>query len=172
MAKYKQPFYHAFRIEYSGVARDLRSQAGILLPSATHPDFSKKAKIDFIGLWDTGATGTVISKSVVNKVGLTATGQKEVRGVTGAATRDVYMVDIVLPNNLLLANVEVVDGDIPCDVLIGMNIISLGDFLITNFSQKTTFSFCMPPHNNRLDLLDKSDAVNKISKSKPANKIK
>ena len=71
------------------------------------------------------------------------------------------MIDILLPNNVLGSNVVVVEG-LPagCDILIGMNIIQAGDFHISNHDGKTEFSFCMPPHENRIDLVEKSDRVN------------
>jgi hypothetical protein len=35
-------------------------------------------------------------------------------------------------------------GNIPFDILIGMDIITMGDFLIQNYDRKTTFLFRFP----------------------------
>lgn len=37
------------------------------------------------------------------------------------------------------------------DIIIGMDIIQTGDFLISNTNGRTTFSFCMPPLEKQLD---------------------
>lgn len=51
----------------------------------------------------------------------------------------------MLPNNVGIAYVEVTEGDLMGeDVLIGMDIITRGDFAITNVGGKTTFSFRIP----------------------------
>lgn len=56
-----------------------------------------------------------------------------------------YLVDIVLPNNLLKKNVQVTEGKLNgFDVLIGMDIISLGDFVLTHRDNNTVFSFQIP----------------------------
>ena len=69
-----QTLHHAFRTVYSGVVRELITDVTIALPSSTHPGPSKEFK-NFLALWDTGASNSVIAKNVVNAVGLTPTGK-------------------------------------------------------------------------------------------------
>ena len=100
---------------------------------------------DFLAIWDTGATSSVITKKVVDNLGLAPTGIVEVHGVHGKNYRNKYIVCIQLPNNIQVKNVEVTDGDLgDADVLIGMDIISLGDFSVSNYKEKTTFTFRIP----------------------------
>jgi hypothetical protein len=47
------------------------------------------------------------------------------------------------------------------DMLVGMDIIRLGDFSISNGAGKTLFTFAMPPFENKTDLYEKALAVNK-----------
>jgi hypothetical protein len=47
------------------------------------------------------------------------------------------------------------------DMLIGMDIIRLGDFSISNGAGKTTFTFAMPPFDDKIDLYEKAIAVNR-----------
>ena len=68
-----QIFHHAFRTIYSGVVRELITDATIALPSSTHPGPSKEFK-NFLALLDTGATN-----SVINAVGLISTGKATVK---------------------------------------------------------------------------------------------
>jgi hypothetical protein len=53
-----------------------------------------------------------------------------------------------LPNQLLSDRVTVseIQG---VDMLIGMDIIQLGDFSISNFEKKTVFTFAIPPYQKQ-----------------------
>ena len=76
---------------------------------------------------------------------------------------DTYSVNIFLPNFVAIPAVRVSLGTIggsDIDVLLGMDIITIGDFAITNQEKKTTFSFRFPS-------LEKIDFVAKINASKP-----
>lgn len=64
----------------------------------------------------------------------------------------VYRIDVKLPNGVTVTNVVVMESEIDnqgIDLLIGMDIISLGDFSVTSEiaggSRRTCFSFRIPP---------------------------
>jgi hypothetical protein len=103
----------------------------------------------FQAIWDTGATGSVITQAVVDACGLKPIGMTVMRGVHGAATTEKYLVNFGLPNGVGIPNVTVVRGDLGTDVqiLIGMDIITRGDFAITNVGGVTRFSFRFPSRN-------------------------
>lgn len=97
--------------------------------------------------WDTGATGTCISKKLVTELGLTPTGMINVHTPSGIGTMNKYMVNLILNNEVKIMNVVVMDSEIGnqgIDVLIGMDIISNGDFAVSNFEGRTQFSFRLP----------------------------
>ena len=98
--------------------------------------------------WDTGATHTCISKNIVSQLGLIPIGQRPIQTPSGKKNVNEYRIDIKLQNeNVLLKNIFVIDseiGDQGIDVLVGMNIINLGDFSVSNYNGKTTFSFRIP----------------------------
>jgi hypothetical protein len=105
------------------------------------------------GLWDTGATGSVITKSTASALGLVPIGIRKVRGVHGIREVNEYFVNITLNNKNITVNVSVTECDeLTTDnstgLLIGMNIITLGDFAITNFKGNTTMSFRVPSMQN------------------------
>ena len=154
-------FHHAFRIEYNGVARALLTECAIAPPAAIDPSQSKKF-FKFQCIWDTGATNSVITENIVKAAGLVATGMVQTRGVHGARPANTYIVDIGLPNGVCITNVTVSEGKLMdnVDALIGMDIIQLGDFNISNPNGKTVFSFCIPAHKNPVCLLEKSIRVN------------
>lgn len=99
----------------------------------------------FKALWDTGASGSVISQEVINKLGIKPVGKKRVFHVDGESVVDQYIVNIFLPNGVAFAFVNVTHAKLSgFDLLIGMDIIATGDFAVTNFGGKTCFSFRHP----------------------------
>ncbi|MDR0320810.1 MAG: retroviral-like aspartic protease family protein [Treponema sp.] len=106
-------------------------------------------------LWDTGATGSSISRGLARHLGLEIIDMCQVRGVSGVQPSPVYLVDILLPSNVEISNVRVTEfldnGNF--DILIGMEIITLGDFAISNKDKKTIVSFRTPPSDNPIDFL-------------------
>lgn len=98
------------------------------------------------GVWDTGATGSCITQRVVDDLKLIPIGKTQISTANGLKMVNTYLVDIGLPNNVIIPNIVVSCADLgnDLDLLIGMDIISLGDFAITNVNGRTTFSFRLP----------------------------
>ena len=116
---------------------------------------------DFIAIWDTGATNTAISHKVVKECGLIPIGRAKINTANGENIVNTYLIDIILPNNLRVNKVTVneftsVEGS---DLLIGMDIMGLGDMAISNFEGKTVFTFRVPS-------LKATDYVKEAEKSK------
>ena len=70
----------------------------------------------------------------------------QVHGVNSTGVSEVYLINIRLPNGVAFMHVQVTKGQLvgPVDVLIGMDIITQGDFSVTNKDGKTVFSFRVP----------------------------
>jgi hypothetical protein len=87
---------------------------------------------------------------------------KVVHGINSKQTVDVVAISIKLPNGLLIPDIRVFVCDIPSpiDMLIGMDIIQLGDFHISNTRSRTLFSFVIPSLPEPFDLAQKADALN------------
>lgn len=101
--------------------------------------------VEFKALWDTGATASVISTEVVRELNLSPISQCKTYHAQGESIANVYLVDIVLPNKLVISGVRVTEGRLNgFGVLIGMDIINLGDFVLTHRDGKTVFSFQVP----------------------------
>lgn len=124
----------------SGILNQLISLADIVVPN-TKTAFQVKA------IWDTGATATVITDNVVKALGLVPTGMSHVNTANGLAIQNTYIVDVVLPNGLKVTDVTVTGASAlsgGCEVLIGMDIITLGDLSITHYKGVTCMSFRIP----------------------------
>jgi hypothetical protein len=140
--------HQVFSVEYDTIANVIVSQCHIAPPfdpSKINPGNVKH--YPFTAIWDTGATNTVITKKVADTVQLAPTGVTTARGVGGERIANSYLINIALPNEVGLTAIPVTEGILgeTGDVLIGMDIISHGDFVITN-NQKTVMSFRMPSH--------------------------
>jgi hypothetical protein len=137
----------AFTIEYKGIVTALETQCGIC--EAYNPIFQKGVKhppvSNYHAIWDTGAMGSVISTNVVKALNLKSTGKARVFHADGQSIVDTYLVNILLPNNVGFSSLRVTEGQLnDTDVLIGMDIISQGDFSVTASQGKTKFSFQLP----------------------------
>lgn len=127
-----------------GIANVLVNQVYISQASILNNNENNE-KHQYIAIWDTGATKTAISKKVVEECKLEPTGMTRVSTAGGIVSVETYIVDILLPNNVVFPNLEVTSADLNAtDVLIGMDIMNKGDFSVSNFEGKTKFTFRMP----------------------------
>lgn len=104
-------------------------------------------------IWDTGAMNSVITESAAQALNLIPIGKADVHGVHGWKTVNVYNVNITLNNESISIDTRVTECDeLSVDkgtgMLIGMNIITLGDLTITNFDGKTGLTFRVPSLQN------------------------
>ena len=108
-------------------------------------DDSQKLKL-FQAVWDTGATATVITEKVVSECVLKESGETELHGVLGSETTPTYLVDVFLPNKVRVVEVTVAKAPLTGDseILVGMDIIGTGDFAVSSYKGKTSFSFRIP----------------------------
>jgi hypothetical protein len=106
--------------------------------------YSLKPPVEVRALWDTGAEGTCISAKLAQALGLKPMRDRiTVFGVYGSASAHVYMLDVVLPEKIIVPNIVVPEITInkDFDIIIGMNIINLGTFTIDNENGNTTLYF-------------------------------
>lgn len=135
----------AFTIKDDKILNCLITACGVckaFIPQATmEPPILKS----YSALWDTGATNSVIDKQVAEDLGLIPSGISRVYNANGSAIVNRYLVNLILPNNFMIHMVPVTEGILNgTDMLIGMDIIGLGDFVITHKNKGTVFSFQMP----------------------------
>lgn len=142
------PPQRAFTTRYSGRVRVLKTEVGIFLPLSQDELRQKQPNVrPCIAVWDTGATGTVITKPIADALGLKPIGVTEVFHAQGSSLTNEYLVNVALPNGVVIGGVRVTEGVLAgCEVLIGMDIIAMGDFAVTNANAHggTTLSFCIP----------------------------
>lgn len=153
----------SFTVDYDGRVNVLTSPCKV--SKATKPD-STLVLTDYTALWDTGATGSVITSKIVKELDLKPISLTEMAHAGGTSTCNVYLINLALPNNLLLPGIEVLEANFTgADILIGMDVISQGDFTVTNVG-KTCFTFRMPSHK-RVDYVTEKTNPPIVNPNKP-----
>jgi hypothetical protein len=119
---------------------DVELFAAFLPPAVPSKHFTYKA------LYDTGATHSAISPKVVADLALASVGDTIVGVGGGDLPTTSHLVNIGLPNHVMFPMVRVAKVTLHrgVDAVIGMDILAQGDFSVTNYQGKTTFSFCFP----------------------------
>lgn len=133
----------AFTYKANGKANVLLSDVKVSAHKELIPDAILN---DFKAIWDTGATNTAISERVVKQCNLIPISKATSNTANGQRIVNVYLIDLYLPNNVSISGVRAteftaVEGS---DLLIGMDVIGMGDLAISNYMGKTTFSFRVP----------------------------
>jgi len=151
--------YSAFTLKANGIANVIISNVDVHQPIP-----GQDSKVErFVAIWDTGATSTVITPKVVQSLGLIPSGKANLRGVAGGKDNaDTYFIVIELPNSVKVNVPKAVEaphiaGD--ADILIGMDIITLGDFSLTVVGGKSVFSFRVPS----IQTIDYVEEINMIN---------
>jgi hypothetical protein len=82
---------------------------------------------------------------VVGDLSLKPIGIVEVHTANGQTHQKQYIVNFYLPNKVMFGMLRVTEAPLhEADILIGMDIISKGDFCVTNFQGKTVLTFRLP----------------------------
>ena len=95
------------------------------------------------------------------------------RGVHGEAETETYLVNAYLPPNVMFPGLKVTKGILgDFDVLIGMDIIAMGDFAITHADGKTVLTFRCPS-SKEIDFVKdvQADRNKALIKHRPASQV-
>lgn len=162
----------AFTTKVRGIVPVLQNQihvSEVYDPKSGGPEPTRRP---YIAIWDTGATGTVISRNIAQELNIQPTGRVRVRAV-GAGDQvneyetNTYLVNVYLPNNVAIVGVRASEGTVgDADVLLGMDIITGGDFAITNHDGETHWTFRFPS-NESIDFVEEINEYNKKHPQRP-----
>ena len=91
---------------------------------------------------------TVVTPEIVSALGLKPSDKHAVSTLNGIIEVNTYLIDLCFENGYKIANLRVFSGedysDFDYDVLIGMDVITHGDFVVSTVNNETVFSFRMP----------------------------
>lgn len=138
----RPPFYRACHQDYIGKVCELTTSVKISNPFS---DNGKSPIVEFTAIWDTGATNTAITPKVIDALGLKPIGVADVETTSGRGLSNTYFISISLPNQIEFPHLQVTRAEVTgSDVLIGMDIITEGDFAVTNKVGNSSWSFRKP----------------------------
>jgi predicted aspartyl protease len=146
--------YNALTIASPGIAQN------ILMPVVIQQSKSicqayhiNSDAVDVYALLDTGASVTCISQTLADKLNLKTVGQGIMDTAGGIHKTNLYYIDLLMRNDISFINIQAMEftGSKRFDILIGMDILTLGDLAITNAGQRTVISFRVPPDTRHID---------------------
>lgn len=154
--------FNAFTTSHNGIADVLRNSVHVQQAFSDGKAPGHHSDYNYVGIWDTGATQTCISPKVAEELNLAPIGRGQISTAGGKHPVFKYLVSIMLPNKVEVKNIPVFGANFTGgDVLIGMDIISKGDFSVTNAEGITKFSFRIPS-------MEHIDYVEQTKKGNPA----
>jgi hypothetical protein len=152
--------YYAFEVRYPFRTENLISEVEVYPAPTRKPDRFERIRAK----WDTGANHTVISTILKERLNLVPIDSETVSGLGGSQIIDVVRLAIKLPNDVFIPSKHVgvcnINSVQNIDILIGMDIIQLGDFHISNAGDKSIFSFVIPSLPKPYSLAMEADKLN------------
>lgn len=138
---------HAYRYtkRYKDIQNQLSSPLVLINPMTG-------TRLETEGIWDTGATLSCITQKAAHHLGLQISSYTTMRGVNSSKVVPVYIVRLQIgPEVSVLveaAECEQLVDDGTAELLIGMDVITKGDFAVSNFQNQTTLTFRFPSHQH------------------------
>jgi len=127
------------------------SGSNVIVSDAIIRTLDNKTAVGVRALWDTGATSSAISKRAAEALKLPLLGSTERSSVTGTSDRGLYIANIQL-GDIYVNNLYVHDFvSEEFDLLVGMDVINLGDIALTGRGEERTFSFIIPSSGGVID---------------------
>lgn len=140
--------FRAFTIKHTGITNRIVTDIAISEAfDPTNPPIHSPRTHKTAALWDTGATASVITEATAIALGLIASGSAYINHAGGSSLCKTYLTNFFLPNKVCVAGVMVFEcPDIAghFGAIVGMDIISQGDFSITNHKGQTWMTFRTP----------------------------
>ena len=119
--------------------------------------FISSLSLTIEALWDTGASMSAITPEIQKHLRAVPIDRKEIAGIHNTEEVDIVSLSLELPNNVIKKTIRVAVCNISSQVgmILGMDIISLGDFALSNGNAQTLISFAVPPFHEKIDFTKK-----------------
>ena len=143
--------FRACTVKFNGLANRIITDIKIFPAfDPEQPPFPPIPAYESKALWDTGATKSLITGSTARAMSLYSVGTTIMKHAGGSSPVNNYLVNFFLPNNVGISGVlvsECQDDTGSFGAIIGMDIITKGDFSITNVGGETCMTFRFPSIN-------------------------
>lgn len=115
------------------------------------PDDAELVSTKIRALWDTGCSQSIISKRVADFLRLQPDNKQQFRSpFGGTAICDVAKVRLCVVLGGIRIPIDAAintkpNSDPDCDITLGLDFITMGDFAISHLGESLFLSFCFPP---------------------------
>lgn len=136
-----------FSLNYTGISNRIISDVEITKYFDPNNPSIKPTLLKTTALWDTGATSSIVTLKTAQDLGLVPIGRTTVNHGDGQSEHSTHLVNFLLPNRVLIVGIVATEMENIVDnfgAIVGMDIISQGDFSLTHFGGNTCFSFRIP----------------------------
>ena len=149
MGQIRNSPFRALTVTYNGISHRLISKVALFpaFDPKEHPNRPPYDSYETDALWDTGATNSVITAKTAKALQLIPIGEIIMDTAGGKTTTSTYLINILLPNKVMYPGLKVAEcqnESTGWGAIIGMDIITSGDFSITNVDKKTILSYRLP----------------------------
>lgn len=106
-------------------------------------------------LWDTGVSQSCISPETVKAIEPIRRSKEKIVTAEETTEIEMYAISVSFSDEITIRDISVEKRDLSdknVDMLIGMDIISRGDFEIRNYHGLTQFAFRVPPRNEPISM--------------------
>jgi len=138
----------AFTIRFGGKASQIVTPVTVMPPFDPNGPPALVPEFKTMALWDTGASKSCISPKVVEALKLAPVGIAKMSHAGGTTDANRHVVNFMLPNRVGCAGLVVTEFATSIggafEVIIGMDILVLGDMSLTHVDGKTCMSFRIP----------------------------
>ncbi len=135
----------AFTLRKENLTAEIVTSCRICEARSSTDTLSVSDMVEVSALWDTGATASVITEAYAKQLQLEPVTQCKTYHAQGQSIVNVYLIDLLLPNNILVHGVRVTEGRLNgFGMLLGVDIMSLGDLALTHRNNRTVFTFQIP----------------------------
>jgi hypothetical protein len=149
--------FQALTIKAPGIAQSILIPVVVGQSKSLCQKFGlNKIDANIYAVLDTGATNTAISDVLASSLGLKAIGEGRIKAAGGVHRTKLYSIDVLLRNMVSFTSIratQFVKTD-QVDLLLGMDILTLGDLSITNCDHRTVVSFRVPPDDFHIDYVE------------------
>ena len=129
------------------------------------PDDAELVSTRIRALWDTGCSQSIISKRVADFLRLQPDNKQQFRSpFGGTAGCDVANVRLCVVLGGIRIPIDAAintkpNSDPDCDITLGLDFITMGDFAISHLGESLFLSFCYPPVGCLLYTSDAADEL-------------
>ena len=135
-----------------------KNRKRIITPVTLHSvPYNSSLTLTTEALWDTGASMSAITPEIQKQLRAVPIDRKDIAGIHNTEEVDIVSLTLELPNSVVkkIIRVAVCNITSKVGVILGMDIISLGDFALSNGNDQTLISFAVPPFLEKIDFSKK-----------------